>query len=62
MVSMAACYRLPVTLGDYIGPKNHKNIIVIGQIIGFAKIDSFRSIKSIIKSIHYRNFRNESMF
>ena len=30
-----------VTLGDYNGPKNHQKIIVIGQIIGSGKIDSF---------------------
>ena len=48
-----------ITLGDVIGQKNHRNIIVIGQIIGSGKIDSFRSIKSIIKSIHYPNFQNK---
>ena len=46
-----------LTLGDYIDPK-----IVIGQIIGFGKIDSFRSIESILWSIHYPNFQKESMF
>ena len=41
--------------------KNHRKIIVIGQIIGSKKIDSFRSIESIIKSIQYPNFQNESI-
>ena len=27
---------------------NHRKFIVIGQIIGFGKIDSFRSIESIL--------------
>ena len=52
-----------LTLGNYIAPK----IIIekffnIGQIIGFGKIDSFRSIESILWSIHYPNFRNESIY
>ena len=42
--------------------KNNRKLIVIGQIIGSVKIDSFRSIESIIKSIQFPNFRNESMF
>ena len=41
---------------------NHRKIIVFGQIIGSGQIDSFMCIKSIIKLIHYPNFRNESLF
>ena len=41
--------------------KNHRKIIVIGQIIGSGQIDSFMCIESIIKLIQYPNFRIESM-
>ena len=41
---------------------NHQKIIVICQIIGSGQIDSFMCIESIIKSIHYPNFQNESLF
>ena len=44
-------------------PKNnHRKIIVIGQVIGSGQIDSFICIESIILSIHFPNFRKESMF
>ena len=50
-----------VTLGDYIGLKkslkNHRKIIVIRQIIGSWKIDSFMWIESILASISFFNYR-----
>ena len=42
--------------------KNYRKIIVIGQIIDSGQINSFMCFKSIIKSIHYSNFWNESIF
>ena len=52
---------LKVTLGNHIGPKKIiKKIIVIGQIIGSGKTDSFMWIESIIWSIHYPNIGIES--
>ena len=47
-----------VTLGDYIGPKKHRKIIVIGQIISSGqidhKIDSLSKFpKYLIKNEHF---------
>ena len=48
--------------GCYRSKNNHRKIIVIGEIIGSGKIDSFMCIKSTIKWIHFPNIRIESIY
>ena len=55
-------YEWVVTLGAVIDPKkSSKKLIVIGQIIGLGKIDTFCFIESIIKSNHFPNIGIESI-